>query len=282
MRRQVKAQGLYEAGHYYSPIPSEDEINTEVSDVLSASLESDINLRADEQVALVQDFAQFHDEIPFRDEKGEGEGRYYYNQPWFCHSDAIMLYCMIRKFQFKKIVEVGSGFSSAVMLDTTERFGPKDCEFTFVEPYPDRLNDLVDVEKQANVTLVQDFVQKVDLEIFKSLDEGDLLFIDSSHVVKYQSDLHYLMFVVLPLLKKGVIVHFHDVFYPFEYPEDWLKEGRFWNECYLLRAFLTGNSNWEIVLFNHYMNEVHGEVVEKSVPLCRKNYGGSFYLRKLA
>jgi hypothetical protein len=123
-------------------------------------------------------------------------------------------------------------------------------------------------------------VQDIDLGLFESLEPGDLLFIDSSHVVKFGNDLHFLFFNVLPVLKKGVFVHFHDIFFPFEYPDAWLREGRYWNECYFLRAFLSGNRDWRIVFFNDFANREFGEFIESRMPLCRKNFGGSIYLQK--
>ena len=93
-------------------------------------------------------------------------------------------------------------------------------------------------------------VQNVKLIEFEKLEPNDLLFIDSSHISKIGSDLNYLLFEVLPSLKPGVIIHFHDILYPFEYPYEWIEKGIYWNEAYLLKAFLMHNKNYEILLFN--------------------------------
>ena len=180
----------------------------------------------------------------------------------------------------KRIVGVGSGFSSAVMLDTFDALGSEDYKITFIEPYPERLQSLVKIGADSRLVLHQEFLQKVNVDLFNSLEPGDLLFIDSSHVLKYRSDLHFILFNILPLLKPGVIVHFHDIFHQFEYPSDWLKEGRYWNECYFLRAFLSGNKEWKILLFNDYANRIFSEKIQDRMPLCQKNFGGSLYIEK--
>ncbi len=111
---------------------------------------------------------------------------------------------------------------------------------------------------------------------------GDVVFIDSSHVVKIGSDVAYILFHILPELQPGVIVHFHDILWPFEYPEDWLCEGRAWNEAYVLRAFLQFNEAFDILYFNSYIWHHHAERLQQKMPLCMKNPGGSIWLQKTA
>ena len=121
---------------------------------------------------------------------------------------------------------------------------------TFIETYPDRLRGLLRPHDEGATRIIEREVQEVPIDTFSSLRAGDLLFIDSSHVIKCGSDVQFLMFEVLPQLPTGVFVHFHDVFYPFEYPAEWVLKGRYWNEDYFLRAFLSYNSEWEISFFN--------------------------------
>ena len=118
------------------------------------------------------------------------------------------------------------------------------------------------------------------MELFLSLKAGDFLFIDSSHVLKCGSDLQLLMFEILPLLPSGVFVHFHDVFYPFDYPTEWLKEGKYWNENYFLRAFLSYNSDWSVSFFNTYVALAFNAFIKDKMPLCIKNSGGSLYIQR--
>lgn len=152
--------------------------------------------------------------------------RYYYQNIWFSYSDAIFLYSFLRKYKPRRIIEIGSGFSSAVMLDTIDAVFSEKPEVTLIEPYPDRLMSLLTQEDKEQVTVFDKKIQDVSLDLFSSLEEGDLLFVDSSHVVKCGSDLQFILFMILPILKPGVFVHFHDVFHPFDYPTEWLKEGR--------------------------------------------------------
>ena len=208
--------------------------------------------------------------------------RYYFRQTVFCYADAIFLYSFLRHAQPRRIIEVGSGFSSAVTLDTVERFFDRRPEITLIEPFPVVLRQLLRPQDYSDITLIEDKVQHVPVETFKALQAGDLLFIDSSHVLKCGSDLQFLVFEVLPQLPVGVFVHFHDVFDSFEYPPDWLLKGWYWNEDYILRAFLSFNSAWQIHLFGNYAVRVFGKFLAEKMPLCLKNPGGSLYIQRTA
>jgi len=277
---QVKAQGAYPAGHYYSPIPGPEDVvrNFESSEKELPDL-LDIDMNKDHQFQILQDFRKFYGEMLFPG-KQNTEWRYYFDQSWFCYADAIFLYCFLRQNKPKRIIEVGSGFSSAVILDTLERFSMEDTEVTFIEPFPDRLESVLRDHDKNRIRIMKSMVQEVPIGKMTSLGSGDLLFIDSSHVVKCGSDLKHLIFEILPQLPSGVFVHFHDVFYPFEYPTDWLNEGRFWNEDYFLRAFLSYNMEWKIYFFNSYVATVFPEYLGENFPLCLKDTGGSLYLRR--
>ena len=116
---------------------------------------------------------------------------------------------------------------------------------------------------------------------FRSLERNDVLFIDSTHIVKTGSDVLHEMFEILPRLRAGVVVHFHDIFYPFEYPREWVVERNYaWNELYLIRAFLTGNTDWEILFFNDYFAQVESGRVTRSAPEPLANPGGGLWLRR--
>ena len=116
--------------------------------------------------------------------------------------------------------------------------------------------------------------------MFAQLQENDILFIDSTHVSKLNSDVNRIIFNILPALKKGVLIHFHDIFWPFEYPKTWVKEGRAWNEAYLLRAFLEYNTDFEILFFSHYTHLFNREWIAANMPLFLNNLGGNIWLRK--
>ncbi len=271
--------GAYPAGHYYSPIPLADDVRTYVK---SRQLEGEplgIELNEQAQYELLDEYARFYEELPFPEKQTIGH-RYYYDNDWFGYSDAIFLYCFLRKRKPKKIIEVGSGYSSAVTLDTVDRFFSQRPEITFIDPYPVRLLSLLTEGDQEHVRLIDQKIQDVPVDLLLTLESGDLLFIDSSHVVKCGSDLQMLLFEILPRLKPGVFVHFHDVFYPFDYPSEWLEEGRYWNEAYFLRAFLSYNSAWRIEFFNTFVNHRFAELITATMPLCRNNLGGSLYIQR--
>lgn len=279
-RKQVTDAGLYPAGHYYSPIPQHQEIVAYLESLKTDRSELPaIDLNKPGQFELLTTFQAFYDDLPFPEKRNQ-ECRYYYDQDGFCYADAIFLYSFLRHANPRRIIEVGSGFSSAVMLDTVERFFPQRPEMTFIDPYPDRLRGLLKTHDAGTTRIIERKVQQVPMDTFSSLHAGDLLFIDSTHVIKCGSDVQFLMFQVLPQLPTGVFVHFHDVFYPFEYPAEWLLKGVYWNEAYFLRAFLSYNSAWEVIFFNTYVATVFKDFLLEKMPLCLKNTGGSLYIRR--
>lgn len=130
--------------------------------------------------------------------------------------------------------------------------------------------------------LIQAPLQTVPLERFALLEQGDVLFVDSTHVAKTGSDVNYLFFEIFPRLNKGVMVHIHDIFYPFDYPAEWIEvEGRSWNEAFVLRAFLQFNDAFEIVFFNHFASLAFHEEMSRILPDFMRNSGGSIWLRKV-
>lgn len=280
LRKLARDQGLYPLGDYSSPIPKKEEVLDYLESRKSRKIDlPDIDLSTDEQFEHLQAFQNFYKDLPFT-EKPNANNRYFYEQTWFSYADAIFLYSFLRETQPKRIIEIGGGFSTAVILDTVERFFEKPLKITSIEPYSKRLRQLLRADDQNRIQILEQKVQEVPLEFFATLNSGDLLFIDSSHVVKCGSDLQFLLFQVLPNLSKGVFVHFHDVFYPFDYPDWVLLEGRYWNEVYFLRAFLSYNSEWKIHFFNTYAIYLFQEFIRGKMPLCLRNPGGSLYIRR--
>ena len=208
--------------------------------------------------------------------------RYYYENNWFSYGDALIYQAMIRVLRPNRLVEVGSGYSSAVALETRDRCGfPK--EMTFIDPETARLQTLLTERDRKHTTILRSMVQRVDPTTFESLEPGDLLFIDSSHIVAAGSDVHYLLCEVLPRLVPGVIVHFHDMFWPFEYPQAWVTaQKRGYNELYFLQAFLTNNDSYEILFFNDFFAKMHADILTRTAPLVMRNPGGGLWLRKTA
>lgn len=273
----------YPPGHYYTPLPSMEEVARVAPRVWKQTPQGlpGIDLRVREQQKLFAKLLKYYGQMPFTSSKKEGF-RYYFDNVNFCHADAIVLYCMLREFRPRRIIEVGSGFSSCVMLDTNQYYLDSSVQFTFIEPDPVRLLPNMTPSDTDSVQLLTALVQDVDLQVFGQLQENDILFLDCSHVGKIGSDVLHLLFEVLPRLAKGVIVHFHDMFYPFEYPRNWVeKDKRAWNEDYFVRAFLQYNNTFEIMYFNNYLGKMHKEMLEKHMPLALQDIGGSLWLRKV-
>jgi predicted O-methyltransferase YrrM len=266
-------------GHFYSPIPSLDEIREREAEIFAeppATLPG-IDLNAEAQLALLTELAGFYGEMPFPRTNADGT-RYWFDNWAYSYADAIFLYSMMRHLRPRRLIEIGSGFSSAAMLDTSDRFLDGQVEFTFIDPDPSTLRALL--KPVDEVEIIGARLQDVPVERFDELAAGDILFIDSTHVSKTGSDVNRILFEILPRLKSGVHVHFHDVFYPFEYPKEWVYEGRAWNEDYILRAFLSYNSEFEIALFGTWLARFHRDRLEAEMPLVLENPGGSLWIRR--
>ena len=183
---------------------------------------------------------------------------------------------MIRHFQPRLIIEVGSGFSSLVLGQAAEK--NKNSGLICIEPFP---REFLRERFPGLQSLIEKKVQDIGLELFSQLASGDILFIDSSHTVKIGSDVNYLFLEVLPRLNPGVIVHVHDIFLPFDYRRDWvLDEFRFWTEQYLLQAFLTFNSEFDVLLANYYLSHYHQAQLQAAFPDLPRWIGGSFWIRR--
>jgi predicted O-methyltransferase YrrM len=237
-----------------------------------------IDLRAAQQLALLQRLTALATEFPFPTSRAPNV-RFHTDNPFFAIGDATIAFGMLRLAQPRRIVEVGGGYSSALILDMRERY-LGDCEYTCAEPDPARLLELLRPGDESQFRLVPSTFDALPGEIFAALESNDVLFIDSSHVVKIGSDVSMLMFEVLPLLAPGVLVHVHDIFWPFEYPREWYAEGRAWNEAHFMRAFLMFNHGYTIEYFNDYMANRHRSVLQAQLPACMANPGGSLWLRR--
>jgi hypothetical protein len=268
-------------GHFYSPVNAPEEVSRDAERIFKIP-ESvpGVDLNVEEQLRTLEAIKGYYAELPFKPERSEGL-RYYFDNPMYSYSDAICLYGMIRHLRPRRFVEVGSGFSSCVVLDTNELFFGDAISCTFIEPHPQALLSLLKPGDERRVEIAATPLQKIGLDLFSSLSEGDILCVDSTHVSKAGSDVNYLLFEILPALSAGVHVHFHDIFYPFEYPRQWICDLRIsWNEAYLLRAFMQYNDAFKIVLFNTYLEQFYAAYFLKEMPLCMRNKGGSIWLRR--
>lgn len=268
-------------GHFYSPIVNVEEVRPQFDKAPPhpAALPA-IDLDGERMLAQWKSLLPHLQDMPFPDQAAPGF-RYCFQNPAFSYGDGSILSAMLRHFKPKRLVEVGSGYSSACAMDTIERYLDGRVEVGFVEPYPELLIKLLGAETAESVSIQACGVQHADLLTFTRLEAGDFLFIDSTHVMKTGSDVCHELFTVLPALQSGVFVHFHDIFWPFEYGPEWvLQENRSWNELYGLRAFLMYNPAFEVVFFNDYFVRHYRDTVQADYPAMLKNSGGSIWLRK--
>ena len=279
---ETSLQEFVPRGHYYSPLPNIEQTNQFLEKAASqdrmAGLPG-INLRARDQRQLVKKIIDITSEFDWPVVKTD-DRRYYTSQEWFNISDGIVLYSMLRLSLPKLVIEVGFGYSSSLMIDAREFKLKTDTKFIFIDPHPEKIQMFIKADDLTAVTLLSKRVQEISPEVFDALSQGDILFIDSSHVSKAGSDLNHIIFNVLPKLAPGVLVHFHDVFWPFEYPVELVKRGVAWNEAYLLRVFLMFNCDFEIVLWPAYIGALDRASADASLSKFRLHEGQSIWIRR--
>jgi len=270
--------------HFYEPIPDtrtlKDELWTNYSEMVG------VEINEQEQIRLLSEFsAKFKGEYEaFPRHKTPIPHQYYVHNGNFESVDGEILYCMIRYFKPRKIFEIGSGSSTYLSAQATLRNKEekKDygCELMAIDPYP---NSVLKDGFPGLSKLIPEKVQNVPISKFGELKENDVLFIDSSHILKIGSDVQHEYLEILPRLNKGVLIHAHDIFLPSEYPREWVhKQHRFYTEQYMLQAFLTFNSAFEILWMGSYMHLKHPEKLKEAFSSYDKNkvWPGSFWLRK--
>lgn len=271
-------------GHFYSPITSPEEIKLKEAEIWKQPMPdrviAGVELNEEEQMKLWGEFTGYYREQPWAATRQEGL-RYFFENENYSYSDALFLYCMLRHLRPRRLIEVGSGYSSCVTLDTNELFFDNTIDCTFIEPHPALLFSLIKDEDRSRIKVMPGRVQDVSLDLFAQLEEGDVLFIDSTHVAKTASDVNHLFFNILPRLKSGVHIHFHDIFYPFVYPKEWEYEGRSWNETYLLRAFLQYNSDFRVYLYGGFLQYFHYDEFMKDMPLSMIRNAASLWIKKV-
>ena len=264
-------------GHFYSPITNQADVEAALTAAKAKEKEPALPGIELDRAAMLALWHQIGD-LPRR--ALTENSRYHRDNPHFSPSDAFVWEAMLRLIKPKRVIEVGSSWSSALMLDTIDAYFETKVELVFIEPYPALLRSRLG-QSGDDVRIIETRVQSADLALFETLAAGDILFIDSTHIFKTGSDVVHELFEILPRLKSGVFVHFHDVFWPFEYPASWaLAENRSWNELYALRAFLTDNPRWEIVMLNDYLAKTAPDDVRAHQPNFAGLLGGSLYLRK--
>lgn len=221
------------------------------------------------QLNRLQDFQKYSGELD----------QLYTHNPSFGAGDAELYYLMIRNCKPKHIIEIGSGYSTLLALEAIKKNKADGftTALTCIEPYEKDW-----LEKIVEITLIRKPVEQIPVEFFHSLQENDILFIDSSHIIRPENDVLFEYLELLPALHKGVLIHIHDIFSPRHYRKEWLSElYRFWNEQYLLEAFLYYNEAFQIMFSLNYLKNDHFDVLKRTcIHLRPVDEPSSFWLKK--
>ena len=240
-----------------------------------------IDFNIDEQLKLIENFKFNQELVHFPVEKNENF-KFYHNNGSYSYGDAEYLYNIVRYFKPSKFIEIGSGNSTLMVRNAVKanQFENKNytCNHTCIEPYEQPWLEQLDVK------LIREKVEHLDYSIFKNLEKNDILFIDSSHIIRPEGDVLFEYLELLPLLKPGVIVHIHDIFTPKNYLDNWvITEHRLWNEQYILEAFLTLNKEFKIIGALNFLHHNYSDEFDKKHPLSAQNKGhepGGFWIQR--
>lgn len=233
--------------HYYSPIPEEEDFPPgfweQRTELPGLTIDTEACLSFVEG-DLAPFLAEFRDRFPIEETQG---APFWLINSVYMAVDAHVYYGLIRHLRPKQILEIGSGMSTRLAAAAVETNGAEGapCQLTAVEPYPPE--HLAKAAASGEFTLLQKKVQEVPLERFQELGAGDILFIDSSHVLREGNDVQYEFLEILPRLRDGVHVHVHDISLPRRYPRCYFDQKLYWNEQYLLQAFLAFNERFQVV-----------------------------------
>ncbi len=275
--------------HFYSPIPDTRFLNENRVKIFNTNC---LNFNEKNQLKFLKKIKKYNFE--FINSINKNETKFYFGNGLYDFIDAILLFSIIRNIKPKKIIEIGSGFSTLISSIAGQFNG--NIEIVCIDP----LSKFKKNEIFGLTDIIKKPVEDISLDFFKNLSKNDILFVDSSHTVKVNSDVIFLILEVLPNLKDNVYIHFHDIFLPLDYPTYWIKEEkRFWNEQYLLHSFLCFNKKFEIFFATSYMGLKYNKLMKETFVFPEKfkkeleitykklfpeiNWwgGGSFWIKKM-
>lgn len=274
-RWALRSTGVFPVrNHYYEPLVD----TSQLAQLNSARDLPGLDFRVDAQVQLLKLFGD--DEGLQNFDRPVTDREFSINNPNFGAGDAELWFHVIRHFKPRRIIEIGSGNSTKIAQLAISRNHLEDhsyqCEHICVEPFE------MPWLEATGATIMRERVENIDKAIFTTLEPNDILFIDSSHIIRPQGDVLTEYLEIVPRLQKGVIVHVHDIFSPRDYPESWIKDRMlFWNEQYLLEAFLSFNATFEILLAANLLKHDHYDALkEKCIYLSQTSEPGSLYIRR--
>ncbi|MDB0049429.1 class I SAM-dependent methyltransferase [Candidatus Pelagibacter sp.] len=261
--------------NYYEPQFDFDNLK---SDLKKKRNLPGVNLNTENQLNLLKKFEYKQELIDLNLDSRNPNINFNIDNNFFERGDAEIYYQVIRFFKPKKIVEIGSGQSTLIALEAIKKNKLENnysTELICVEPYENNWLENLGIE------IMRKKIEDVDLDLCKRLEANDILFIDSSHIIRPQGDILKEFLEILPLLKPGVIIHIHDIYTPRNYPERWLKkENRFYNEQYLLEAMLDNSKRYSVLLALNFLKNDHFDKLKICCPYLKEDTEpGSFYLR---
>jgi hypothetical protein len=276
-RRALERVGVFPIrDHYYEPQFNYADAQLSAGDRVLPGIDWNVP----EQLALLSEM-RYANEVQGWTTGRVGEGQFSINNGLFGSGDAEVWYQLIRHIKPRRIFEIGSGNSTLVAIEAVRRNmednGAYSCKHVCIEPFE------ASWLERTGVIVVRKQVERLPLEFFNELQRDDVLFIDSSHVIRPHGDVTFEYLTLLPALSSGVIVHVHDIFSPRNYPKHWMvDEVRLWNEQYLLEAFLTHNTSWKVMAALNYLKHHHYERLQAVAPfLTEEREPGSFYMQKI-
>lgn len=234
------------------------------------------------QQSVLAEVAHFARELTDVPNCSTHRGEFAWQNQFWTNADAVVHYGLLRSRRPRHIVEIGCGWSSLLMaraLARNDAHASVPTRVTQIEPYPDPATMSA---LPGHWTLHESILQRAPLQLFDTLEAGDVLFYDGSHVAKTASDVNWFFFRVLPRIKPGVLIHIHDIFFPYDYPETWTLESNVtWNEQYVLQAFLMFNDRFRVELCNSYLAAMAPGALESiCTPLGLGTTGGSIWLKR--
>jgi hypothetical protein len=271
-------------GHLHSPVtdPNDPFVReTEIRNLQALEDRSDLLIDEQAQLRLLGWLGEHGSLFPFHSAP-EPEWHYCTQNGHFGQADAALMCAMLLEYKPSRLIEIGCGFSSLLVMDVNDHFLDHNLDVNFVDPRPDGVLCLLTPLDPYRERVQGRRSQEVPTETFQQLQRGDILSLETSHVAKTGSDVCDILFRILPSLAPGVLVHVHDIFYPFEYPETWVvQDNRSWNEAYFLRAFLQFNDTFRVLFFNDLMFRKYPDQMRAAFPGSEDTHPSSLWLEKL-
>ena len=250
--------------HFYEPLPDFRAITAD--QIQRKRSFPAIDFRLDSQRAFLNQLSTYRDELKALD--------FDFDNDFFSGFDAAVYYSLIRRLQPRRIIEIGGGYSTRIAAKAL--VANQKGTLTCIEPYPEERLSNLDVE------LITKRVEEIDVDFFSCLEADDILFIDSSHTVKFGSDVCYEFLEIMPRLARGVWVHVHDIFFPHDYPAEWLMNRRMaLNEQYLLEAFLAFSKTFSVQLSNYWLCLEHLDEAARLWSNASNERASSFWMKRV-